>query len=649
MTNRNLPAPAASEEALRDTLAGVFGFHEYRDGQEAVVTRLVEGKSVLAIFPTGAGKSLCYQLPALLLDGLSLVISPLIALMKDQLDFLIGHGVPAARLDSSLTREETLQLYDSLREGRLKLLYISPERLGNERFLQTLGRHKISLLAIDEAHCISEWGHNFRPDYLKIARLAGRLKVERILALTATATPEVASDIVKAFGIAEGDTVHTGFYRPNLTLRVSPCQSAKRNSLLLSRMRAHPPGPTIVYVTLQRTAEEVAAFLSRNGLDAKAYHAGMESEDRNAVQDAFMASERLVIVATIAFGMGVDKSDIRYVYHYNLPKSLESYSQEIGRAGRDGKPSMCELLACADDVVALENFSYGDTPGQKAISSFVADVLGRGPVFDVSVYDLSRDHDVRPLVVKTLLTYLELENVIESTGPFYTGYKFQPQKTSAEIFAHVGDERAEFLRRVFRHARKGKTWLSLDVEQVSQDIGEPRTRIVSALTYLDETGDLILQASGVRQGYRVREVPGQQDSLCATLNGRFQKREKNDIERISRVLEFAEHDACITRHLLAYFGEEHTECGHCCRCEGIRAQPVPPAHHRPLSDVQPGQLQRLTEEGDGALATPRQRTRFLCGISSPATTRAKLRAHPLFGIFQSVPFHKVLALVKERV
>ena len=253
-------------EQARQTLKKVFGFEGFRTGQEAAIAKLLSGRSVLAIFPTGSGKSLCFQLPALLLDGLTVVISPLIALMKDQLDFLVSRDVPAARLDSSLTREETLEVYDGLRGGRLKLLYISPERLGNERFLRSLERRKISLLAVDEAHCISEWGHNFRPDYLKIAQLARQLKVERVLALTATATPQVARDIAEGFGIAAGDVVHTGFYRSNLKLYVTPCAAAARDALLLARLRQRPPGPTVVYVTLQRTAEEVAGLLGRAGL-----------------------------------------------------------------------------------------------------------------------------------------------------------------------------------------------------------------------------------------------------------------------------------------------------------------------------------------------------------------------------------------------
>ena len=324
-----------------------FGFDTFREGQLETIEILLAGRSAAAIFPTGSGKSLCYQLTALLLPGLTLVVSPLLALMKDQIDSLQAKNISAERLDSSLTEEKYREVSSAIRKGELKMLFVSPERLTNERFLNLIRGQQISLLAVDEAHCISAWGHNFRPDYLKLAKAVESLNVERVLALTATATPTVSDDMAAAFKIQPADVINTGFYRPNLEFRITGCQGHERDQLLLHRLNERPPGATIVYVHLQKDAEHVAKFLRDNGFNAAPYHAGLKSDIRVATQEKFMASQIPIICATIAFGMGVDKANIRYVYHYHLAKGFESYLQETGRAGRDGAPALCELFACA--------------------------------------------------------------------------------------------------------------------------------------------------------------------------------------------------------------------------------------------------------------------------------------------------------------
>jgi ATP-dependent DNA helicase RecQ len=631
----------------RRTLRDVFGFAEFRDGQERVIGTLIEGRSALAVFPTGAGKSLCYQLPALLLDGLTVVVSPLIALMKDQVDALVRRGVAAARLDSTLGSVEVRGIYDDLRGGRLKLLYVAPERLAGGRFVETLSRRPIALLAIDEAHCISEWGHNFRPEYLKLAAVAKRLAVGRVLALTATATPDVARDIAASLGIDPADVVATGFHRPNLELHATACRASDRRPALLDRLRSRPAGPTIVYVTLQRTAEDVASYLAASGLDAEPYHAGMDDGRRAAVQDRFMASDAGIVVATIAFGMGIDKADIRYVYHLNLPKTLENYAQEVGRAGRDGLPSVCELFAATDDVVTLENFTYGDTPTPEAIAGLLADVLGRGEAFDVSTYELSGDHDIRPLVVSTLLTYLELEGVIEATGPFYTGCKVQPLRPLEAILGRFDARRADFLRRVFAQAKQGPKWLTIDNATVAKALGEPRERIAAALNYLEEQGEVVLQVAGLRQAYRLVRHDADLAALRDTMAARFLDREARDIARVRQVLDYALEPACLSRRLLEYFGEPlGSPCGHCGRCLGVKGAQLPPALERPLGKTERTMIDALRAERHPALADARQLGRFLAGLSSPASTRARLTRHPAFGVLTDVPFARILYFIE---
>ena len=558
-------------------LTDIFGFEAFKPGQAEIIELLMQDKSALAVFPTGGGKSLCYQLPALMFEGMTLVVSPLIALMKDQIDVLVSRGIRAARLDSSLSVEESRAVWDDLYRGNLKLLYVAPERFASERFLQRLRQTRISLMVIDEAHCISEWGHNFRPDYLKLADIASDLQVERVLALTATATPSVASDIQTVFEMGADAYVNTGFHRPNLTMSCVPCAKRERDACLLGRIQERPKGATIVYVTLQRGAEEVASFLRSHNLPARAYHAGLEADERSQTQEWFMKSEDGIVVATIAFGMGIDKANIRYVYHYNMPKSLENYMQETGRAGRDGAPSQCDMLVCPDDISTLENFIYGDTPTHDAVTALIEEVLGMGDRIAVSVYALSDRHDIRQLVVSTILTYLEMEKVLVSTGPFYDEYKFQPLRKSGEMFAGFDEDRTRFLRRLFALATQARKWHTLDISRAVKTLEEPRERIVAALNYLEERGDLVLKVAGLMRGYRRGASASSARMLAQSLDERFRRSEQRDTDRIHQVVALATLESCTVSHVLAYFGEAlPTECGHCDRCADAEI-PVMPA------------------------------------------------------------------------
>jgi ATP-dependent DNA helicase RecQ len=623
-----------------------FGFDNFRPGQREVMSALWRKQAALAVFPTGGGKSLCYQLPALMFDGLTLVVSPLIALMKDQIDFLRSRGVPAARLDSTLSTEDALAVRDGMRDGTLKLLYVAPERFNNERFLAQLQDVKIALFAVDEAHCISEWGHNFRPDYLKLAEAARALGAARVLALTATATPQVVRDICAGFRIPDDCAIVTGFYRPNLEMRVTPAVSEQRDGLLLERLQAQPAGPTIVYVTLQKTAERVAARLEDAGLPAKPYHAGMADEDRARVQEWWTASDRGIVVATIAFGMGIDKRDVRYIYHYNLPKGLESYSQEIGRAGRDGQPSVVELFACPDDVPTLENFAYGDTPTPAALDGLLREVLGAGMEFAVNQYDLSARHDLRLLVLRTALTYLELLGVLRQGTPFYAGYEVRLHDDLDQVLYDFPGEPGRFLATLFKLAKRGRIWYTFSPDVLEEATGQPRKRIVRALEVLEERGLAEVRAGDIRQHYyRLREREDHA-ALLAELTERFARREAQEVARVSQILTLAAHDGCQVNALVGYFGEQRTEpCGHCSYCRTGRAVTLPaPRREDPLpAGLDVAVLRALRAEHPAALGHPRQCARFLCGLTSPALTKARLTRHDLFAVFEDRRFGEVLA------
>jgi ATP-dependent DNA helicase RecQ len=340
--------------SLLSLLKQSFGFDSFRPLQEEIIRSALAGRDVFALLPTGGGKSLCFQLPALVREGLTVVVSPLISLMKDQVDALQASGIAATFLNSTLTASETAARMLGLRSGEYKLLYVAPERLMLPGFLANLKDWEVNQIAIDEAHCISEWGHDFRPEYRQLANLRELFPQTPVMALTATATTRVRTDIVKQLRLRQADCYVASFNRPNLTYRVLP----KNNSFkqLLRFVNARPDESGIVYCQSRNSTENVAARLKAEGINAEPYHAGLDARTRTTNQELFLRDEVRVICATIAFGMGINKPNVRFVVHYDLPKNIEGFYQETGRAGRDGLPSECLLLFSAGDAVKYSKF-----------------------------------------------------------------------------------------------------------------------------------------------------------------------------------------------------------------------------------------------------------------------------------------------------
>lgn len=341
-----------------------FGYSSFREGQEQVIKSLTEGCDTLAIMPTGAGKSIAYQVPALLFEGLTIIISPLISLMKDQVDGLKENGVPATFINSSLSPREVFARIQLIQEGEIKLLYLAPERLEAEKFLSMIENLSVSFVAIDEAHCVSQWGHDFRPSYRHIKRFLETLAARPLIgAFTATATEEVKSDIIKLLGLKEPKIFITGFDRPNLHFSV--IRGENKKMFLEQYLGGHPRQSGIIYAATRKEVEKVYSFLKERGFPVGRYHAGMSDKERKESQESFIYDEIGVIVATNAFGMGIDKSNVRFVIHYNMPKNMESYYQEAGRAGRDGEAAECILLFHAQDVQIQKLLIEGSTRHEK--------------------------------------------------------------------------------------------------------------------------------------------------------------------------------------------------------------------------------------------------------------------------------------------
>lgn len=663
-----------------------FGLSGFRPGQRDVIETVLSGQDCLCVMPTGGGKSLCYQLPAIARPGVTLVVSPLIALMKDQVDQLTALGLRATLINSTLTTAEQYNRLDGMAAGEYDLVYVVPERFRSSRFVDAVGRAGLRLLAIDEAHCISQWGHDFRPDYAKLGRFRQQLGNPTTIALTATATQAVREDIVAQLALRSPRTFVTGFTRENLHYAVECPGTARQKDELLLHFLERNPGSGIVYASSRKRCEEVAAQIAEHsGRTAGVYHAGMQGDDRRAAQDAFMSGQTEIVVATTAFGMGIDKADVRFVIHYNLPGSIEAYYQEAGRAGRDGQPSRCLLL-----------YSYGD----RRIQEFF--IENAYPARDIvaKVYDFLRQQKQDPIeltqqeikerlglqvsaegignceqllekagVLERLDAYENMAMVrIDSDLPTLVDLLPKQAKVQRKVLQSleriVGDRRHEH---VYFNPRDLLVATELEATAIGRTLRELRE--LKSIDYVPPFRGRAIHMLETGKPFRSLEIDFES----------LEERKAAEYEKLRLIIAFAQAPGCRQQVILDYFGQAENEpCGHCDMCDRRRVKRRTPTsvssvshaeengHDRetpatPVPSVRlqsPGFDQAIEEAIRKALSgVARSRNRFgkilvaqmLCGSKSAKVTRFGLQRLSTYGLLKPLKQDDVVELLQALI
>jgi len=571
------PASRPTLDDAREALRRTFGYPDFRGGQGDAIAAVLAGRDVLVLMPTGGGKSLCYQVPALVLPHPTLVVSPLISLMLDQVDALVGAGVAATFINSTLSDAEAQSRLEAVEAGRIRLLYVAPERFDSPRFGDRLRRLRVSLLAVDEAHCISQWGHDFRPSYLRLGEVRAALGCP-VIALTATATPEVRNDIRIQLQLRDPTIVARGFDRTNLHWRVVPARDdAEKDRLLLSLLKRRAgDGVAIVYAATRKAVDGLADYLNRCGVRASGYHAGIADSERRRLQDAFMAEEAGVVVATNAFGMGIDKPNVRLVAHYQISGSLESYYQEAGRAGRDGAPADCVLLFAERDALTHRFLIDQAHPSREVVeavarAAYAIAVDGEAAVADVA--RKAREAKGEGQVRSALRILEEAGIVCRADGRAAARLRLiaSPSRIRRELGTPGRERELGFLRALWSAAGGDVAYEGIEVDRSTLSrcapAGEDPHRLLDALAaegFLEwdpwPARDRIRLAEGVDP----RRLPVDWRALAA---GR-----RREEEKLASMIRYARHRGCRRGYVLRYFGDPAAmdRCDTCDNCRAVK-------------------------------------------------------------------------------
>ena len=560
-----------------DVLQKYWGYEAFRSMQEDIINSIISGNDTLALLPTGGGKSICFQVPALMSEGLCLVISPLIALMKDQVEQLKRRKIPAAAVYSGMTYREIDILLDNAAHGAYKFLYVSPERLKTDLFLERVKKMNLNLLAIDEAHCISQWGYDFRPPYLEIANFRELFPGLPCIALTATATEDVKIDIQEKLNFKNGKLFQKSFARDNLSYSVRKVENKEAKLFEILRKIA---GTSVVYARNRRRTKEIAELLKKNGFSADFYHAGLSQADRNAKQDAWLKDKTRIIVATNAFGMGIDKPDVRTVIHWELPDNLESYYQEAGRAGRDEKPAFAVALYHPQDFKEMEEKHELAHPEfdflkklYQSLANYFKIAIGSGEMqsYNFEIQDFCQHYNYEVFPVFHALKVLEEEGFIQLNEQFYRPSGLHINLDFKDLYAYeIANAKFEKLIKTVLRIYGGDLYqqvIFINELQIAKMAEMSPQEVVKQLNYLDKEG--VMDYSPKSDSPQLTFLEARHDANKLPLNKkRLEERKKSKYDKLMAVRNYVENDlVCRTLKLLQYFGEYKEEpCGVCDVC-----------------------------------------------------------------------------------